>query len=162
MILGWSILAAVFAGFGFLLFRKGLAVWALWGYCSLPCVLLAIAAYKGWDRFDQMQRRATASDPVRASLEEHLDWLRHETRLWTQVLWWYLLPMAVGLLVCVFSVCWAAAGLEGLLSAPSLTVVFMLLGILWVGPWFCRWYVRRYYEPRERELESLLQDLQSD
>ncbi len=162
MILGWVILAAVIAGFGLLLFRKGLPVWALCGCFSLPCVLLVIAGYKGWDRFHQMQRRATASDPIRACLEENLDWLRHETRLWTQVLWWYLLPLAVGMLVCVFSVSWAAAGLEGLLSGPSLTAVFITLGIVWVGPWFCRWYVRKRYEPRQRELESLLQDLQSD
>ena len=135
---------------------------ALGGCFSLACVLLAIAGYKGWDRFHQMQRRATASDPIRACLEEHLDWLRHETRLWTQVLWWYLLPLAIGMLVFVFSVGWAVGGLEVLLSGPSLTLVFGTLGIVWVGPWICRWYVRKYYEPRQRELESLLQDLQSD
>ena len=166
MILGWVIMAAVIARFGLLLFRKGLPVWALCGCFSLPCVLLAIASYKGWDRFHQMQRRAAASDPVRACLEENLDWLRHETRLWTQVLWWYLLPLAIGVLVCAFSVGWAAGGLEGLLSGPSLTavfiIVFVLLGLLWGGPRYGRWYVRKHYEPREHELESLLEDLQSD
>ena len=135
---------------------------ALWGCFSFACVCLAIAGYKGWDRFHQVQRRATASDPIQACLEENLDWLRHEARLWTQVLWWYLLPLAIGLLVFVFSVSWAVGGLEALLSVPSLTGVFVTLGLVWVGPWFCRWYVRKYYEPRQRELESLLQDLQSD
>ena len=162
MIIALVIFAAVFAGFGLLLLRKGLPVLALCGCFSLACACLAIAAYKGWDRFHQMQRRATASDPVRACLEENLDWLRHETRLWTQVLWWYLLPLAIGLLVFDVSVAWAVGGLEVLLSGPSLTIVFMCLGIVWGGTWFCRWYVRKYYEPRERELESLLQDLQSD
>jgi hypothetical protein len=162
IIIALVIFAAVFAGFGLLLLRKGLPVLALCGCCSLACVLLAIAGYKGWDRFHQMQRRATASDPIRACLEEHLDWLRHETRLWTQVLWWYLLPLAIGMLVFDFSVGWAVGGLEVLLSGPSLTLVFMFLGLLGVGPWFCRWYVRKRYEPRQRELESLLQDLQSD
>jgi hypothetical protein len=162
IIIALVIYAAMSAGFGLLLLRKGSPVLALGGCFSFACVLLAIAGYKGWDRFHQMQRRATASDPIRACLEEHLDWLRHETRLWTQVLWWYLLPLAIGMLVFAFSVGWAAAGLEGLLSGPSLTVVFMLLGIVWGGTWFCRWYVRKYYEPRQRELESLLQDLQSE
>ena len=74
----------------------------------------------------------------------------------------FLLPLAICVLVCAFSLGWAAAGLEALLSGLSLTVVFMLLGIVWGGTWFCRWYVRKYYEPRQRELESLLQDLQSD
>ena len=73
-----------------------------------------------------------------------------------------MLPLAIGILVCAFSLGWAAAGLEGLLCGPSLTVVFVTLGLVWVGPWFCRWYVRKYYEPCQRELESLLQDLQSD
>ena len=36
-----------------------------------------------------------------------------------------LLPLAIGILVCAFSICWAAAGPEGLLSSPSLTVVFV-------------------------------------
>ncbi len=162
MIIALVIFAAVFVGFALWLLRRGSPVLALCGCFSLACACLAIAAYKGWDRFHQIQRRATASDPVRACLEENLDWLRHETRLWTQVLWWYLLPLAIGVLVFGFSVGWAAAGLEGLLSGPSLTVVFATLGIVWVGPWICRWYVRKYYEPRQRELESLLQDLQSD
>lgn len=162
IIIALVIYAALSAGFGLLLLRKGLPVLALCGCFSLACVLLAIAGYKAWDRFHQMQRRATASDPIRACLEEHLDWLRHETRLWTKVLWWYLLPLAIGMLVFDFSVAWAVGGLETLLSGPSLTLVFLFLGLLCIGPWLCRWYVRKHYEPRQRELESLLQDLQPD
>ena len=162
MIIALIIYAAMSARFGLWLLRKGSPVLALCGCFSLACVCLAIAGYKGWDRFHQMQRRATASDPIRACLEESLDWWRHEIRLWKQVLWWFLLPLFIGVLVACFSVGWAAGGLEVLLSGLSLTVVFMCLGIVWGGTWFCRWYVRKYYEPRERELESLLQDLQSD
>jgi hypothetical protein len=162
IILGFVIYAALSVGFGLSTLRRGAPVLAFWGFFSLACACLAIAGYKGWDRFHQMQRRATASDPIRACLEENLDWLRHETRLWTQVLWWLLLPLTIGMLVCDVSICWAAGGLEVLLSSPSLTVVFVLLGIVWGGTWFCRWYVRKYYEPRQRELESLLQNLQSD
>ena len=162
MIIALVIYAALSVGFGLWTLRRGAPVLAFWGCFSFACVCLAIAGYKAWDRFHQMQRRATASDPIRACLEEHLDWLRHETRLWKQVLWWLWLPLAIGILVCVFSLGWAASGLEVLLSGLSLTVVLLILGIVWVGTWFCRWYVRKYYEPRERELESLLQDLQSD
>ncbi len=162
IIIALVIYAAMSVGFGLLILRKPVPVLALGGCFSLACVCLAIAGYKAWDRFHQMQRRATASDSIRACLEEHLDWLRHEIRLWKQVLWWLLLPLAIGILVCAFSLGWAAAGLEGLLCGPSLTVVFMCLGIVWGGTWICRWYVRKYYEPRTRELESLLQDLQSD
>jgi hypothetical protein len=166
IIIALVIYAAMSVGFGLLILRKPVPVLALGGCFSFACVCLAIAGYKAWDRFHQMQRRATASDPIRACLEEHLDWLRHEIRLWKQVLWWLLLPLAIGILVCCFSIIWAAGGLEALLSGPglttSLTAVFMLLGLLWGGTWFIRWYVRKYYEPRQRELESLLQDLQSD
>jgi hypothetical protein len=166
MILGFVVIAALSVGFGLWTLRRGAPVLAFWGCFSLACVCLAIAGYKGWDRFHQMQRRATASDPIRACLEESLDWWRHEIRLWKQVLWWLLLPLTIGVLVCCFSIIWAAGGLEALLSGPGLTtlvfLVFVLLGLVWGGQWFCRWYVRRYYEPRQRELESLLQDLQSD
>jgi len=162
IIIALVIYAALFVGFGLWTLRRGAPVLAFWGCFSFACVCLAIAGYKGWDRFHQMQRRATASDPIRACLEESLDWWRHEIRLWKQVLWWFLLPLFIGVLVACFSVGWAAAGLEALLSGLSLTLVFMCLAIVWGGTWFCRWYVRKYYEPRERELESLLQDLQSD
>ncbi len=162
IIIALVIYAAMSVGFGLLILRKPVPVLALAGCFSFACVCLAIAGYKAWDRFHQMQRRATASDPIRACLEESVDWWRHEIRLWKQVLWWLWLPLAIGILVCVFSIGWAAGGLEVLLSGLSLTVVFLILGIVWGGTWFCRWYVRKYYEPRQRELESLLQDLQSD
>jgi hypothetical protein len=147
--------------------RKPVPVLALGGCFSFACVCLAIAGYKAWDRFHQMQRRATASDPIRACLEESLDWWRHEIRLWKQVLWWLFLPLAIGQLVLFVSFSWAVGGLEAIWTIPELAQVFVFfvfetIGLLWGGTWFIRWYVRRYYEPRQRELESLLQDLQSD
>ena len=162
IIIALVIFAAMSVGFGLLILRKPVPVLALGGCFSFACVCLAIAGYKAWDRFHQMQRRATASDPIRACLEESVDWWRHEIRLWKQVLWWLWLPLAIGIFVCAFSIGWAAGGLEVLLSGLSLTVVFLILGIVWGGTWICRWYVRKYFEPRQRELESLLQDLQSD
>jgi hypothetical protein len=110
-----------------------------------------------------MKRRATVSDPVQACVEENLDWVRHEILLWSrQVLWWYLLPLAVGELLLVFSVRCAVDGLEALWHPSNLADVLGAAAFLWAGRWFCRWYARKYYEPRERELESLLQSLQSN
>jgi hypothetical protein len=163
MILGLVLMAALFVGGGILGLREGLPVKGVWGFFSLAFVCLAIAGYKGWDRFRQMKHRATASDPIRACLEENLDWVRHEIRLWNQqVLWWYLLPLAVGVLLLVFSVQWAVGGFGALVVVSNLPVVLGTAAFLWVAQWFCRWYVRRYYEPRQRELESLLQSLQSN
>jgi hypothetical protein len=162
LILGLVILAALFVGGGILGLRE-LPVKALWGFFSLGFICLAIPAYKAFDRIRQMKRRATVSDPVQACVEENLDWVRHEIRLWSrQVLWWYLLPLVAGELLLVFSVCCAVDGLEALWRPSNLANVLGAAVFLWAGRWFCRWYARKYYEPRERELESLLQSLQSN
>ena len=93
----------------------------LCGFFGAAFICLAVAAYKGFDRYRQMKRRATVSDPIRACVEENLDWVRHEIRLWSrQALWWYLLPLAVGELLLVFSVRWEVGGLGALLGASSL------------------------------------------
>ena len=162
LILGLVISAALFVGAGVATLKFKLSVKVLGGFFGAAFICLAVAAYKAFDRYRQMKRRATVSDPIRACVEENLDWVRHEIRLWSrQVLWWYLLPLAVGELLLVLSVRWEVGGVGALLGLTSLADVLAAAAFLWAAQWFCRWCARKYYEPRQRELESLLQSLQS-
>lgn len=163
LILGLVVMGALFMFAAVSTLRERLPALVFWGFLSQGFFCLAVGAYKGFDRLRQMRRRATASDPILACVEENLDWVRHEIRLWgQQALWWYLLPLAVGELLLVFSVRYAVGGPGALLRPSNLLDVLGAAAFLWAGRWFCRWYVRKYYEPRQRELEALLQSLQSD
>jgi hypothetical protein len=162
LILGLGVMAAIFAGCAITCLKQELPAPTIWGFFSLGFICAAIAVYKAIDRIRQMKRRPAASDPVQACVEENLDWVQHEIRLWSrQALWWYLLPLAIGELLLFFSVRWAVGGLEALLDVASLADLLGTIAFVWAGQWFLRWCVRKYHQPRQRELESLLRNLQS-
>ncbi len=162
LILGLIVMSVLFAVAGSLSLRGNLPWPVLLGFFSLAVICLAVAAYKGFDRFRLMRRRAVVSDPILACLEQQLMWVRHEIHLWNQqALWWYLLPLALGELVLVLSVRYAAGGLEALLTPSNLVDLLVNMAFVCAAQWFFRWWVRTYYAPREQELTSLIQSLQS-
>ncbi len=154
---------------GVLFIVGGLWAWrelprsAVWGLFFLGCVLFGVAGYKILDRIRQMRRHPAASDAVAACVEEQLDWVRHEARLWgREALWWYLVPLAVGERLLIWSVRYAAGGPSALLTVPSMLGVLETVAFICAAQWFLRWIVRRYYAPRQAELESLLQNLRAN
>lgn len=104
-------------------------------------------------------RRARKAGPTRAADRSVADRLRAERerveiqiRLLRSVLWWYLGPLAVGVVLFVL----------GLPSGPvatvvTLTIVASLCGVIW---WLNRREVRRYLRPRRDELTRLLDELE--
>ena len=161
MILGWVVMAFGFMGFSIYKVRHGAPWYAFSGSFLLGIILLAIAAYTALDRFRQM-RRVSLSAPVLACAEENLALVRHEIQLWNNVLWWYLLPLALGIEAAVLAAICTVEGVHGLVHP----LAFRMLGILVIltlgGSWFCRWYVLpTYYEPRRQELEALVRELKS-
>ena len=126
MILGWVVMAFGFMGFSIYKIRHGAPWEAVSGFFFLGIILLAIAAYTALDRFRHL-RRVSLSAPVLACAEESLALMQHEIQLWGNVLWWYLLPLVLGIeaavLACVctargsawasVSACIADAGLPG-------------------------------------------------
>ena len=102
MILGWVVMAFMSIGFGIYMVRRGAPWEAMSGFFLLGIISLAIAAYKALDRFRQM-RRVSLSAPVLACAEESLALVRHEIQLWSNVLWWLLLPLALGVEAAVLA-----------------------------------------------------------
>jgi len=163
MILGCVVFAFMFIGFGIWRVRLGAPWEAMSGCVLLGLILLAIAAYKALDRFRLMRlmRRVSLSAPVLACAEESLALVRHEIQLWGNVLWWYLLPSALGIeAACLICVC-TLDGVHGLVSPIALKMLGLLVIITLGGSWFSRWYLRTYYEPRRQELEALVRELKS-
>ena len=160
MILGWVVIA--FGSIGFSIYKvwHGAPWYAMSGFVLLGIIHLAIAAYTALDRFRQM-RRVSLSAPVLACAEESLALVRHEIQLWGNVLWWYLLPLALGIEAAVLACVCTVEGVHGLVSPLALACLGILVIITLGGSWFSRWYLHTYYEPRRQELEALVRELKS-
>ena len=160
MILGWVVIAFGFIGFGiYMMVRHGAPWEAMSGFFLLGIIMLAIAAYIALDRF-RLMRRVSLSAPVLACAEESLALVRHEIQLWGNVLWWLLLPLALGVEASVLALAWAK-GVHWLVSPLALRMLGIMVIITLGGSWFSRWYLRTYYEPRRQELEALVRELKS-
>ncbi len=160
MILAWVVFAFMCIGFGIYQVRHGAPWEAMSGIFLLGIIHLAIAAYTARDRFRHL-RRVSLSAPVLACAEESLALVRHEIQLWGNVLWWYLLPLALGIeAACLACLC-TLDGVHGLVSPIALKMLGLLVIITLGGSWFSRWYLHTYYEPRRQELEALVRELKS-
>lgn len=160
MILGFVVFAFMFIGFGIWRVWLGAPWQAMSGFFFLGIISLAVAAYTALDRFQHL-RRVSLSSPVLACAEESLALMQHEIQLWNNVLWWLLLPLALGEeAACLACVC-TIEGVHGLFSPIALRMLGIAVIITLGGWWICRWYVHTYYEPRRQELEALVRELKS-
>lgn len=160
MIVGLAVFAFGCIGFGiFCMVRRGAPWEAMSGIFLLGIISLVIAAYTALDRFRHL-RRVSLSAPVLACAEESLALMRHEIQLWGNVLWWLLLPLALGVEAVVLALAWTK-GVHWLVSPLALRILGIMVILTLSGSWFIRWYVHTYYEPRRQELEALVQELKS-
>jgi hypothetical protein len=159
MVLGWVVMAFGVMGYGVYMVRRGAPWEAMSGFFLMGIIMLAIAAYTALDRF-RLMRRVSLSAPVLACAEESLALVRHEIQLWSNVLWWLLLPLALGVEASVLALAWTL-GVHWLVSPLALRMLGIMVIITLGGWWFSRWYVHTYYEPRRQELEALVRELKS-
>ena len=103
MILAWVVIAFGFMGFSIYKVRHGAPWEAFSGLFLLGIILLAIAAYTAYTALDRFRhiRRVSLSAPVLACAEESLILMQYEIQLWGNVLWWYLLPLALGIVAAL-------------------------------------------------------------
>lgn len=163
MILGWVVFAFMCIGFGvFCMVRRGAPWEAMSGFFFLGMIFLAIAAYTAHTALDRSRqmRRVSHSAPVLACAEESLALMQYEIRLWGNVLWWLLLPLALGVEAAVLALAWTQ-GVHWLVSPLALRILGIMVILTLGGSWFSRWYVHTYYEPRRQELEALVRELKS-
>lgn len=162
MILGWVVVAFGVIGFGVHLLRRGVPWEATSGVFFLGIILLAIGAYTAYTALDRSRymRRVSLSAPVLACAEESLALMRYEIQLWGNVLWWLLLPLALGAESVALGFAWTL-GVHWLVSPFAFAWLGFLVILTLGGSWFGRWYVRTYYEPRRQELEALVRELKS-
>jgi hypothetical protein len=145
-----GLLAVFFLWFGI----KGL-VWSLF---VLAALLAGVAVFMVVDRLRQRRRHPSHSDPLVACAEESLAQINHQIWLLKNVFWWYLLPPGVGMALFYGQVSWSMLE-AGLWRLKDLWGPLGGILVLWGVYWLNQNCVRKELEPRQRELEALLQSL---
>jgi hypothetical protein len=121
-----------------------------------------IAGYLVADRMRQKRRRHEPAEPLRERVETSLAQVEHQIWLLRNVLWWYLLPIALPFLAFSGHVAWQerSGGWWTALGASGVVAIGLIVfaGIFWLNQ--CA--VRCTLEPRRRELEALSVSLKDE
>lgn len=112
---------------------------------------LFCAAYMWSARRRQLQREENLAQSIRGDLERALAHVAFRIRIARDIVWWGLIPawFAAGLFVLV---------LFRLQQAPSWAywvIALLMVGTFVTIQWWQHYAIRKFYEPRRRELESL-------
>ncbi|MBL8848274.1 MAG: hypothetical protein JNG89_01260 [Planctomycetaceae bacterium] len=138
--------------------------WTWW--LEIPA-LLWVAGFMYADRRRQQSGAPGPGAPLRAGLEHSVARVEHQIWLLRNILWWYLLPLGLPLVLYVVQVSFNAARqteaplwvniVTGTLSA----MVFMafLVAIYWFIYWLNQYAVRKQLEPMRQQLQQTLDGL---
>jgi hypothetical protein len=127
-------------------------------YLTMP-TLLWIAGFLIVDRVRQRRRAPGPGDTLRRSIERSLAQVEHQIWLLRNILWWYLLPPGVAIIIFPAYRAWESRddGLPALGEFVAIACVFALVG--WFIYWLNQYAVRKDLEPRRQELQTLLRSL---
>jgi hypothetical protein len=130
-------------------------------YLTVPA-LLWIAGYMLADRRRHKRQPPESGEPLRLRVERSLAQVEHQIRLLRNVLWWYVLPLALPMLTFFGQVTWEERS-GGWWTALTLAVVVALAVIVFAGVyWLNQYAIRSELEPRRQELEALLRGLKDE
>jgi CubicO group peptidase (beta-lactamase class C family) len=154
---------------------------------SVAAVLVPIFTYWGWkgqwtsylvafgcfvvgayfliDRRRQRKKTPDAHGSLKDCAATSLGEVNHQIWLLRNVLWWYLSPIYVPIIMFFGEAAWRTPGPAVAKIVVALTTVFMVgfTSVMYVGIyWLNQWAVRKNLEPRRRELEKLLNELESE
>jgi hypothetical protein len=130
-------------------------------YLTVPA-LLWIAGFMLTDRMRHKRQQPEPGEPLRQHVVSSLGQVDHQIWLLRNVIWWYLLPLALSLLAFLGQVTWRTRS-DGWWTALPLAMAVALGAIVFGGVyWLNQYAVRAELEPRHRELEALLMSLEDE
>lgn len=144
------------------------------GYlCAFGCFV--VGAYFVVDRWRQWRAASNRSGSLTACAVASLADVNHQIWLRNKVLWWYLLPISVPLIIFCGSLVWdlrvppidskpipATFILIVIKVASFLLIVGFVTSVNGATYWLTQSYRKKHFEPRRRELERLLNEIESD
>ena len=138
---------------------------SLWPLCLLAVLCLWVAVFLVADRIVQKRRQPCLSDTLFNCVESSLAQVKHQIWLVSNVLWWYLAPLGIGVLIW-FGYCGISVII---IENPPIGWVFFILGCIfgtillyWGVYWLNQRAVRKELIPRKDELEDILNSLSCD
>lgn len=135
---------------------------SLWPLSLLALLSLWVSVFMVVDRIAQKRRQPRLSDSLLNCIKSSLVQINHQIWLLRNVLWWYLSPFGVGVLIW-FGYCGSMIIMS---EKPSLGyLLFILVCIVgtillcWGVYWLNQRAVKKELKPRKQELEELLNSL---
>ena len=130
-------------------------------YLTVP-VLVWVAGYMLADRMRHTRQPPEPGEPLRQRVERSLAQVEHQIWLLRNILWWYLLPLALSMLAFFGQVAWqvrSGGWLTALVVAGLVIVgVIILAGVYRLN----QDAVRSELAPRRQQLEALLMSLKDE
>ena len=111
------------------------------------------------DRWVQHRRRPASDDSLQTCIQASLVQVNHQIWLLKNIIWWYLMPLSIGVVAFLGSIAWKErdAGLRHHIGLFIFAGVCVL--IFWGVYWLNQKAAKKTFEPRRDELESLLASL---
>ena len=125
--------------------------------------LVWIAAFMLVDRRRQRRKRPAPGESLRGHVEESLAQVEHQIWLLRNVVWWYLLPLAVPMFAFFGQVSWRMRHLGGWEAVIGFTMMVVIVTVVFGLIARLNWTaIRTTLEPRRTELETLLRSLDDE
>jgi hypothetical protein len=130
-------------------------------YLTVPA-LVWIAGFMLADRMRHKQQPPDAGAPLRQHVKSSLAQVEHQIWLLRNVVWWYLLPIALSALAFFGQIAWQVRSGGWLTALVIALVVLMAVTILAAVYSLNQTAVRSELEPRRQELQTLLASLSDE
>ena len=131
--------------------------WSLY-LCSLGGLFVGVFLIV--DRWIQHRRRPVSDASLQSCIQASLVQVNHQIWLLKNIIWWYLMPPSIGVVAFLGSSAWKARDADWVSQLTLAVIVFIGVLTFWGVYWLNQRAVRKTFEPRRNELESLLASLE--
>jgi hypothetical protein len=131
-----------------------------WPWVFLGGTCLFVGGYILVDRFRRRGRAARFGDSLLGCVEASLEDVEHQIWLLKNVFWWYLLPLAIGIMVVLVFMSVDVEGLSNWVRWTGLATSTAFCALVFAGVyWINQVAVRAHLEPRRQELLAVRESL---
>lgn len=135
-----------------------------WAFHLNAWACFVVAAFFVFDRRRQKKNSPNLRGSLRDCAATALREIHHQIWLLRNILWWYLLPLSVPMLLLFCWITWEASSPGESYLIPALLTLFWIGFVLLINISIYRLNqsaVKTSFEPRRRELTSLLAELET-
>lgn len=138
----------------------GVATASPWTWYLMVPVFIWIVGFTLWARARHKRKASEPGEPLITCAKESLALLEHRIWMYGNIVWWYILPMAVSLLAFIAHLSWlkSTGWLDALFDVNACIAVFVI-ALFYLVYYIDQRVVRTQYEPKRQELLALLASL---